>query len=320
MAINKAMQAAIKALSNLDIDVKKTYPARRRLARLKRFYIKPQDADVADVPINCGGIAVPARLYTFPAAAGGTMIFFHGGGWTVEDAETYDKVCFTLMNQTGRSVLSVDYRLAPEHPFPAAVEDCFSAVKMVMCGCLAGVDNSDITVIGDSAGGNLAAAVSLMLRDNNLRLPDRQILIYPSTAGDHTDFEAFPSLKENGTDYLLTTKAVCDYMELYSSSPDDINNPYFAPLAAENLSNQPSTLIITAEFDPLRDEGEAYGRALRDAGNEVYIYRIRDTIHGFFGLPLRYEPVHSAYGLIKSFLGDNGMRNIPPVTGVLKIE
>ena len=157
-------------------------------------------------------------------------------------------------------------------------------------------------MIGDSAGGNLAAAVSLMARDRGEFLPSCQILIYPATGNDHSEHSPFPSVRENGTDYLLTTKRVRDYMELYRSSEADLENPYYAPLVAKDLSNQPDTLIITAEYCPLRDEGEAYGKALELAGNRVKVFRMPDALHGYFSLPVRFSQVKKTYGLINDFL------------------
>ena len=217
--------------------------------------------------------------------------------------QTYDSVCQTLAERTGHVVASVDYRLAPEFPFPAALEDCFAIAREIFLhGTLAKVPPERITLIGDSAGGNLAAAVSLMARDRGEFLPGRQILLYPATYNDHTASSPFPSVMENGTDYLLTSKRICDYMALYQSSDGDRLNPYFAPYLAEDLSRQPDTLILTAQYDPLRDEGEAYGRRLQEAGNRVEIHRIADALHGFFSLPPSFQLVQQAYERINLFL------------------
>jgi acetyl esterase/lipase len=208
-----------------------------------------------------------------------------------------------MANQTSHIVVSVDYRLAPEHPFPAGAEDCSYVVKKIF------LDNSlfhskpeEITLIGDSAGANLAAVVSLMARDRGEFLPSKQILIYPATNNDHSENSPFPSIIDNGTDYLMTSKKICDYMDLYISKEEDRNNPYVAPLLAESLSNQPKTLIITAEYDPLRDEGEAYGIRLKEYGNNAKIQRINNAIHGFLSLPKRSTYVTICYEIINEFL------------------
>lgn len=234
----------------------------------------------------------------------GILIFFHGGGWVTGNIDSYTKVCANMANQTGHIVISVDYRLAPEHPFPAGLEDCYQAtrevfLKLGLMDCKA----ENITLIGDSAGGNLAAAVSLIARDRGGFQPGRQILIYPATFNDHSENSPFASVKENGTDYILTSKRIQDYMEMYVPDVKDRTSPYFAPLLAENLSNQPDTLIITAEFDPLRDEGEEYGRRLEESGNRVQAYRMKDALHGFFSLPWTSEYVIKCYNIINEFLG-----------------
>ena len=141
-----------------------------------------------------------------------------------------------------------------------------------------------------------------MARDRGEFLPARQILIYPSTGNDHSEGSPFPSVRENGSGYLLTSKRVRDYMELYCPSARDMKNPYVAPLLAEDFSNQPDTLIITAEYCPLRDEGEAYGDKLREAGNRVEIFRMPDALHGYFSLPVRFTQVRRTYELINKFL------------------
>ena len=133
-------------------------------------------------------------------------------------------------------------------------------------------------------------------------IPERQILIYPATADDHSENSPFPSVHENGEGYLLTSKRVCDYMDLYLPDGESRRDPYAAPLNAPDLSKQPRTLVITAEYDPLRDEGEAYARRLREAGVPTQLYRMPDALHGFFSLPTRFSQVRRAHRLIRGFL------------------
>jgi acetyl esterase/lipase len=159
-------------------------------------------------------------------------------------------------------------------------------------------------LIGDSAGGNIAAAVSLMARDRGEFSPRRQILIYPATYNDHSASSPYPSVTENGTDYLLTAKRIREYSALYVRKPEDYFNPYFAPLLAEDLSNQPRTLIITCEYDPLRDEGEAYGEKLNQFGNRAPVYRMEDALHGFMLLGLLFTHVRKLYRQISTFLSE----------------
>lgn len=233
------------------------------------------------------------------------LIFFHGGGWVVGNIDSYSGVCLNMARQTGHIVISVDYRLAPEHRYPAAVDDCYAVTREIFQNAdLFHVEKEDITLIGDSAGGNLAAVVSLMARDRGEFLPAKQILIYPATSNDHSETSKFSSVQENGTDYLLTSKRICEYMDLYKSCAEDLNSPYLAPLISDDLTRQPKTLIITAQFDPLRDEGEAYGRKLHAFGNEVSVYRMKDALHGFIRLPKHFIHVKRSYELINRFLND----------------
>ena len=144
-----------------------------------------------------------------------------------------------------------------------------------------------------------------MARDRGEFLPTRQILLYPATGNDHTENSPFESVRTNGKGYLLTAKRMVDYMALYRSSDEDLQNPYYAPILAKDLSRQPRTLVITAEFDPLRDEGEAYGKRLAEAGNPVEIHRISDALHGFITLGAGFKHVRKAYTYINDFLSQD---------------
>ena len=234
------------------------------------------------------------------------LLFLHGGGWITESVDTYDRVCAGLARDTGHAVVSVGYRLAPDFRFPAGLEDCYAVARAIYKNrFLLNVDPSRITLIGDSAGGNLAAALSLMARDRGEFMPQQQILIYPAVNSDYSEASPFPSVQENGTDFLLTRQKLCQYLEYYQGTEADRLNPYFAPILAQDLSRQPRTLILTAQFDPLRDEGEAYGERLREAGNEVEIHRIKDALHGFFALGIKYYHVQESFTLINQFLKEN---------------
>ena len=307
MAINKVMQAALSALSYPDIDIKKTYQIERELEKITARRLKnPFLYRLWDHVVPCGDHEIPVRIFAPPGEGHHPLlIFFHGGGWVKGTIDSYDGVCADMAVMTGRVVVSVDYRLAPEHRFPAAPEDCYAVTREIFLdAALLDTKPEEIALIGDSAGGNLAAAVSLMARDRGEFLPQRQILIYPATGTDHSDASPFPSVRENGSGDLLTSKRVRDYMELYRSSAADLQNPYFAPLAADDFSRQPRTLIVTAQYCPLRDEGEAYGEKLRCGGNRVEIVRMPDALHGYFALPVRFELVRKTYDIINHFLKD----------------
>lgn len=304
MAINKAMRAVLGAITALDPDVEKTYKFERRMEKLTaRMRGSADDYSILDNPIWCHDHIVPVRVF-LPAGEGPfpVILFFHGGGWVTGGIDNYTGVCLDLVSATGHAVASVDYRLAPEYKFPAAPEDCYAVAREFFLGKVMDVSPDDITLMGDSAGGNLAAAVSLMARDRGEFLPRRQILAYPSTYNDHSENSPFASVQQNGTDYLLSSKRVEAMSKLYQGAPEDLQNPYFAPLLAKDFSNQPKTLIITAEFCPLRDEGEYYGKKLQDAGGEVEVLCVKDALHAFLMLPARFNHVKQAHEAIRSFL------------------
>ena len=309
MAINILMRNALKALSYPDIQLKKNYKLARKMTDLTHFHLLRPFYTMWDHVVACGDHNVPVRIFS-PDKAGmeeehPVLLFFHGGGWVIGNINSYSKVCANMARITDHIVVSVDYRLAPEYRFPAAPEDCYQVAREILLDDeLFHVPADQVTLIGDSAGANLAAAVSLMARDRGEFLPKKQILIYPATFNDHTDSSPFDSVRQNGTDYLLTSKRICDYMELYMSGPQDLQNSYFAPLLADDLSNQPRTMIITAEYDPLRDEGEEYGFRLRECGNDVEIHRIPDALHGFFSLPPTFSQVRDCYEMINRFLNE----------------
>lgn len=307
--ISKTMQTILHALSYGNIEVEVS----RRLADIKkldamRIFVKKLDTKVYN-----GTYEVPVRLY-FPSeeAMSGepvegekypVLLFFHGGGWVTESVENYDRVCSRMAQSTGHIVMSVEYRLAPEYRFPVPLEDCYAAAKALYTGHLVlPADPDRITIIGDSAGGNLAAAVCLLARERGEFMPRKQILIYPALNNCYTEESLYKSVQENGEGYLLTAVKMEDYLNLYESTPKDRQNPYFAPILAKDLSHMPDTLILTAEFDPLRDEGEAYGKRLEEAGNYVEVHRIPEALHGYFALGIRFLHVQESFEIMNKFL------------------
>lgn len=303
MAISKAMRLALKALSYPEIDVRRSYKIERTVSGLAAPVISAL-YQKWDRVINSDGRQVTVRIYPSEEAqkqTGGLLLFFHGGGWVKENVDTYNSVCKALARETHYTVASVEYSLAPERRFPEGFNDCYAAAKEIILNS----DYSPIVLIGDSAGGNLAAAVSIKARDTGDFKVEKQILIYPATSNDHSPASPFNSIRENGFDYLLTSKRICEYMELYMNSEDDLYSPYFAPLLTDSFEGLPKTLIITAEFDPLRDEGEEFGKKITEAGGECRIYRVADALHGFFALPMIFSQVKEAYEQINLFLENN---------------
>lgn len=307
--ISKTMRAVLHALSYGNIEVESS----RRLADLKKLDALRIFLKKLDTKIYNGEYEVPVRLY-FPSEEEmkmeakershlSVLLFFHGGGWVTESVETYDRVCARMAQSTSCIVASVEYRLAPEYRFPTAFEDCYAAAKALYTNhSILHVHPDQITIMGDSAGGNLAAAVCLKARDTGDFTPKRQILIYPAVNNCYTEASPYPSVQENGTDYLLTSVKMEDYLKLYESTPKDRQNPYFAPLMAGDFSRLPRTLILTAQFDPLRDEGEEYAKRLKEAGNEVELHRINGALHGFFALGIRFLHVQESFTYMNAFL------------------
>lgn len=295
----------LRALSSIDMNIKKNYKLYRKVQKI----ITPSPRipyRAFDHKVMTGDREIPIRLF-IPKEnrKDKVMIFFHGGGWVTGDIDTYTPVCATLAEATGHTIVSVDYALAPENPYPIGLQDCYTAAKEIFQNIgLLGAAPEDITLIGDSAGGNLAAVVSLMARDKGEFKPKRQILIYPATYHDHSIHSPFRSVQENGEDFILTAERIEDYMDLYVPDKAARKTPYVAPLIADDLSSQPKTLIITSEFDPLRDEGEAYGKRLRSFGNEVRIFQMKEALHGYMNNPLSSDIVEHTIEIINLFLNE----------------
>ena len=225
--------------------------------------------------------SLPLRIYT-PAGAGPfpIMVFFHGSGFVVCDLDTHDAMCRNLCVGTGSVVVSVDYRLAPENKFPAAPDDCLAATRWAVdnAGALNG-DTARVLVAGDSAGGNLAAVTALRCRDEGGPLLAGQLLIYPVT-DYHTP--GTPSYEENAEGYGLGRAGMEWFWNHYLTDASEAAHPHASPLRANNLAGLPPAYVTTAEYDPLRDEGESYGKALQAAGVPTRIKRWDGVNHGFF--------------------------------------
>jgi acetyl esterase len=236
--------------------------------------------EVRRIPGPAGEI--PVRLYhPRPSGSLPLLVFLHGGGFVVCDLDTHDPLCRLLANAVDCAVLSVDYRLAPEAKFPAAPEDCYAATRWAAENARAlGADPSRIAVAGDSAGGNLAAVVAQLARDRSGPRLAHQLLIYPVT--NHA-FDT-PSYRENAEGYFLTRAMMQWFWNHYLERPEQGRDPRASPLLAKELSGVAPATVITAEFDPLRDEGEAYAERLRVAGVPVELQRYDGMFHGFFAM------------------------------------
>ncbi|HVT20513.1 MAG TPA: alpha/beta hydrolase [Mycobacteriales bacterium] len=241
-----------------------------------------QVRSVEDIAVPGGAGERPARVYR-PDVDGPvpTMVFFHGGGFVIGDIETHDDQARLICRDGAMVVVSVDYRLAPEHPFPAGYDDCLAATRWAAANIDSlGGDPARLVVGGDSAGGNLAANVAIACRDEGPALA-AQFLIYPAT--DFTEDGDYPSRIENAEGYFLTAEDMLWFGEQYLPPEVDRSAPGMSPIRAADLSGLPPTVIGAGEFDPLRDEDLAYGKALADAGVKVVVRCYDGMIHGFFG-------------------------------------
>jgi acetyl esterase/lipase len=235
--------------------------------------------EVVDLTVDGPGGELPVRLYRQsserPAPA---LLYFFGGGWVLGTIDTADGVARALANASGAMVVVAGYRLAPEHPFPAAIDDCYAATRWVAEHAdEIGADPSRVAVGGDSAGGNLAAAVSLRARADGPALVG-QLLVYPNTDQLADD----ESIRTADDPFLFNRHSVAWYRQHYLADPGDAADPLASPLRAESLTGLPPALVITAEYDPLRDQGEAYARRLADSGVPVELSRYPGMAHGFF--------------------------------------
>jgi len=222
---------------------------------------------------------IPLRIYrSKPTGLLPTLVYFHGGGWVGGDLDTHDGLCRAIANAAECTVISIDYRLAPEHKYPAAVDDSFAASCWVQQHAAElKIDGSRTALGGDSAGGNLAAVVSLMTRDHHLPAPCLQVLLYPITEYDLTT----SSYQKFAEGYSLSRASMQWFWRHYLAREGDAKQPYAAPLRATDLRGLPSALVLTAEFDVLCDEGEAYAERLRAAEVPTELTRYNGMIHGF---------------------------------------
>ncbi|MBV1934816.1 MAG: alpha/beta hydrolase [Parvibaculaceae bacterium] len=241
------------------------------------------DAPIGQVEDRTVGEGVPVRIYS-PVAGSGVLpvlVFFHGGGWVIGDLNTHDSLCRSLANQAHCRVVAVDYRLSPEHKFPAALDDAYGVLKWVeQYAAEIDVDPNRIAVAGDSAGGNLAAVLALKARDEKGPSIALQLLIYPVT-----DLTAEDGSREDFSEgYFLAQETMLWFSDQYMGPDDDWQTPYASPLMADDFSGLPPAYVVTAGYDILRDEGKAYADALSAAGVSVTYENYEGMIHGFFNM------------------------------------
>jgi acetyl esterase len=297
MPLHPQAQAILEAVESMGLPPFETMSleeGRQTIAAFGNFMVPVEEVEsVVDTVVPAPETDVPLRIYT-PAAVEGEeiegglrpgILYFHGGGFSTGSIDVVDPLCRALANRSRCVVIAVGYRLGPEHPYPAAVTDAYTATVWVHAkGPAFGIDTDRLAVMGDSAGANLATVTCMILRDKNEQAKiSLQILVYPVT--DMVTDQSV-SRQENAEGYLLTAGMIQWFTDKYleGCDPEIAADPYCSPLFMENMSNLPAAIIVVAEYDPLRDEGIEYAKRLKEAGNFVDLRQEKGMIHGFFWL------------------------------------
>lgn len=308
MPLHPEIEKFLQSLPKKDPNEKITPEGQRKILNVPLI---PEEERVPvykieDRTIPGPEVDIPVRIYT-PHEEGpySLLMYFHGGGFIAGTIESHDPIVREIAVASGYKVISVGYRLAPEHPFPAAVMDCYNATKWVAENYSEiNGDGKNLAVAGDSAGGNLAAAVSLLARERKEFTITKQALFYPSLDLDVSEFR-YPSLIENAEGNGLESKELADYYVHYIKGDASPNDPLASPVKAKDFSNLPEALVITCEMDPLRDEGEYYAKKLKEAGVPVELKRYEGANHGFLGQWTHLEEFSDVYERIGQFLKRN---------------
>ncbi|MDL2182897.1 alpha/beta hydrolase [Pseudomonas sp. ChxA] len=267
---------------------------------------KPEGLQVSDFAL--GGVGVRSYLPTAPAPTQGwpCLLYMHGGGWVVGGLGSHDFICFELANALQILVIAIDYRLAPEHPFPAAYHDCRAVWQAIQAGQAPhAINRQRLVVMGDSAGGNLAAALCLGLRDDGQPLPEAQVLIYPGLGGPAD----LPSRRDCMDAPLLSTADTDCYLALYLQGTG-APSAYAMPLLAEYFGGLPKALITVAQFDPLRDDGMLYAERLQAAGVQAVLYPGKGLVHGCLRARGQAPEVDQLYNYLLHYLRSEGLTQV----------
>ncbi len=283
----------------------------RESYRSRRSFTQPDAPEVfkvEDKVASANGLNVPVRVYHPHAAQSQKtlpgLVYLHGGGWTIGDLDTHDVLCRSLCLEAQVVVVSVDYRMGPEHKFPAAYEDTVAAFNWTVSHAESlGIDPQRLAIGGDSAGGNLSAAACIGLRDNPevSVQPAHQLLIYPATIM----WQDTPSYHAKGKDYMLAAESIAYYTENYLSRREDAKDWRASPQLAQSHKNLPPAFVMTAGFDPLRDEGLMYADALSKAGVFTQYVCFERQIHGFITMGRVMQEANTAVSLCASVLKAN---------------
>ena len=276
----KKLLERINAIEDVDLERIDASQFRQMVdaADLSMRLEKIEVTEARDMKIRTEAAELRTRLYTDSGANDSLILYFHGGGFIFGNLDTHDSICRLMAKISGCKVLSVDYRLAPEHKFPAAVMDAYGSYTWTLNNHSdLGIDRNRIALSGDSAGGNLSAVTSMMARNDGIQIPKIQVLFYPVVGIDYSS----PSEREFSEGYFLNRKMSSWFMSQYMSSPSDLLDPRFSILGAEDLSNLPETVVFTGEYDPLRDQGETFVSKLNANGTKATGIRGLGMVHGF---------------------------------------
>ncbi len=278
MVLDPAAEKILEIFRSIELSTMAVEDVRNMMGSNSVSLKKEDMQSVQDVTFEHHGCTIPCRLYEPRGSSNALILYFHGGGFIFGDIELFDGVARTAAKNSGCKVLSVEYRLAPEHKFPAAVDDAYEAYLWVLKNTdMLGVAQDRIALAGDSAGANLSVVTGLRLKDNKVNLPRLETLFYPALGPDLFS----ESLREYSKGYFLTKESIEWFGRLYLNSEQDFFNPLFAPIIRNDLAGLPETIVVTAEHDPLRDQGEMYLSHLYDAGVLATGIRAKGLIHGF---------------------------------------
>lgn len=292
-----------KILNNRSTDEETIKEIRDRLNKDSLKFSKSPIpfSNIKDINIEVSSSKIPIRIYTpedgemFPI-----IIYSHGGSWIAGNLDTHDNVCRKLSKNTKAIVISVDYRLAPENPFPQALDDVYNVLQWTNANAKSiNGDVNRVAMVGDSAGGNLSAAVCLMSKDKNGPKVTCQVLIYPSTNLYELNTKSWSDFSN---DFNISKEEMEKYISLYVPQKEDRKNPYVSPLLSNEFKQLPDTLVITAEIDPLRDEGEAYSNKLKNSGIKTQVITFNGVTHGFITMDKITSKADEALNEISSYL------------------
>jgi len=302
--LKKIRDNIIKTISKQDISIKDNYKLFRLLenATSLSFFSKYK---YEDTYIKLKNRKIKLRIINKNLITKGIIIYVHGGGWVLGSVNSYTNFCKELSDKTKKMVLLIDYRLAPEYKYPAGLNDCYDVIKLIMDNIdKLDINYKDICLMGDSAGANLVASVSLKASKTKEIKIYKQILIYPSLQSDYSNETKYKSVITKGKDYFFTQSKLEEYISLYVKNSNDLKDPYAFPLNKKIITSQPKTLIITADNDPLRDEGKKYAKRLKFWLNDVKYFNFEGAMHGFLTKIIGSKYKKRAIEKVIDFLGD----------------